>query len=71
MSSARPRGRRGPFQADVYCYGEKTARQYVAFSKDGIEWQQQPELSHQPGDCTNVPPRDHRGKYAAYCATPT
>ncbi len=58
-----------PFKLMYYSFGGKRpAGEYVAFSRDGINWQHQsqPVLSN-TGDRTNVmSTRDHRGKYVAY-----
>lgn len=58
-----------PFKMMYYGFGGKRKRgEYVAYSKDGIQWQHRPEpVLTNTGDRTNLlPTRDHRGRYVAY-----
>jgi len=58
-----------PFKMLYYGYGGKRATgEYVAFSKDGIQWTRRPQpVLTSTGDKTNLmAARDHRGKYVAY-----
>ena len=58
-----------PFKMMYYGFGGHRMRgEYVAFSKDGIEWRhrEQPVMTN-TGDRTNLmASRDHRGRYVAY-----
>lgn len=58
-----------PFKMLYYGFGGKRPRgEYVAFSKDGIQWEHRPEpVLTNTGDKTNLMgARDHRGRYVAY-----
>lgn len=58
-----------PFKMLYYGYGGKRPTgEYVAFSKDGIQWTHRPEpVLTNTGDKTNLmAARDHRGRYVAY-----
>jgi hypothetical protein len=57
-----------PYKMIYYSRGAGRAPgEYVAFSRDGIEWRHQPGPVLRSGDRTNVlASRDHRGKFVAY-----
>jgi hypothetical protein len=56
-----------PYKMMYYGFGKLARGEYVAFSKDGIQWDHKPGPVLITGDRTNVMgTRDHRGKFVSF-----